>query len=219
MVSSGGAPARRSRWRACPAPAWPGQGPRYRDAWKHRAGAIPDPSTTALRDEEALDSRRIPDDRQAIAVTDQLNLVIHRPLLKRGQRAPSPRAPRWMGVGLSSPLCSSPPGPVSAQAAAAGQVSSLKMAVQLLILPAGFGRFFPHWQMVRKRTFIAASTSGNDPRRRTAARNLAYIDGDDFRGAAADAAGRGRSGSAANERTPMDEPGRTTRAAPGGGET
>ena len=46
-----------------------------------------------LTDEEASDSRRIPDDRQAIAVTDQLNLVIHRPLLKRGQgepRAPSP---------------------------------------------------------------------------------------------------------------------------------
>jgi hypothetical protein len=37
----------------------------------------------------------------------------------------------------------------------------------------GFGRFFPRWQMVRKRTFIAESTSGNDPRRRTAARNLA----------------------------------------------
>jgi hypothetical protein len=47
------------------------------------------------------------------------------------------------------------------------------MVVQLLILPVGFGRFFPRWQMVRKRTFIAESTSGNDPRRRTAARNLA----------------------------------------------
>jgi hypothetical protein len=31
-----GALAQRSRWRACPAPIWPGQGPRYRDAWKHR---------------------------------------------------------------------------------------------------------------------------------------------------------------------------------------
>ena len=70
---------------------------------------------------------------------------------------------------LSSPLCSSSPGPVSAQAVAAGQVSSLKMVVQLLILPAGFGRFFPRWHMARKRTFIAESTSGNDPRRRTAA--------------------------------------------------
>ena len=39
------------------------------------------------------------------------------------------------------------------------------MVVQLLILPVGFGRFFPRWQMVRKRTFIAESTSGNDPRR------------------------------------------------------
>jgi len=44
------------------------------------------------------------------------------------------------------------------------------MVVQLLIFPMGFGRFFPRWQMVRKRTFIAESTSGNDPRRRTAAR-------------------------------------------------
>ena len=51
------------------------------------------------------------------------------------------------------------------------------MVVQLLILPVGFGRFFPRWQMVRKRTFIAKLMSGNDPRRRTAARNLAYIDG------------------------------------------
>ena len=52
------------------------------------------------------------------------------------------------------------------------------MVVQLLILPVGFGRFFPRWQMVRKRTFIAESMSGNDPRRRTAARNPAYIDGE-----------------------------------------
>jgi hypothetical protein len=52
------------------------------------------------------------------------------------------------------------------------------MVVQLLILPVGFGRFFPRGQMVRKRTFIAESTSGNDPRRRTAARNPAYIDGE-----------------------------------------
>jgi hypothetical protein len=52
------------------------------------------------------------------------------------------------------------------------------MVVQLLILPVGFGRFFPRWQTVRKRTFIAESASGNDPRRRTAARNLAYIDGE-----------------------------------------
>jgi hypothetical protein len=37
------------------------------------------------------------------------------------------------------------------------------MVVQLLILPVGFGRFFPRWQMVRKRTFIAESTSGNGP--------------------------------------------------------
>jgi hypothetical protein len=52
------------------------------------------------------------------------------------------------------------------------------MVVQLLILPVGFGRFFPRWQIVRKRTFIAKSTSGKDPWRRTAARNLAYIDGE-----------------------------------------
>jgi hypothetical protein len=52
------------------------------------------------------------------------------------------------------------------------------MVVQLLILPVGFGRFCPHWQMVRKRTFLAESTSGNDPRRRTAAWNPAYIDGE-----------------------------------------
>jgi hypothetical protein len=52
------------------------------------------------------------------------------------------------------------------------------MVVQLVILPVGFGRFFPRWQVVRKRTFIAESTSGNDPRRRTAARNPAYIDGE-----------------------------------------
>jgi hypothetical protein len=38
------------------------------------------------------------------------------------------------------------------------------MVVQLLILPVGFGRFFPRWQMVRKRTFIAELTPGNDPR-------------------------------------------------------
>ena len=71
------------------------------------------------------------------------------------------------------PHCSSSPGPVSAQAVAAGQVNSLKMVVQLLILPARFGRFFPRWQMVRERTFTAKLTSGNDPRRRTAA---PYID-------------------------------------------
>jgi hypothetical protein len=52
------------------------------------------------------------------------------------------------------------------------------MVVQLLILPVGFGRFFPRWQTVGKKTFIAESASGNDPRRRTAARNLAYIDGE-----------------------------------------
>ena len=52
------------------------------------------------------------------------------------------------------------------------------MVVQLLILPAGFGRFFPGWQMVRKRTFIAEPTSGNDLRRRAAARNPAYIGGE-----------------------------------------
>jgi hypothetical protein len=52
------------------------------------------------------------------------------------------------------------------------------MVVQSLILPVGFGRFFPCWQMVRKRTFMPESTSGNDPRRRTAARNLAYTDGE-----------------------------------------
>ena len=52
------------------------------------------------------------------------------------------------------------------------------MVVQLLILPVGFGRFFPRWQMVRKRTFRAESTSGNDPRRGTAALNLACIDGE-----------------------------------------
>jgi hypothetical protein len=52
------------------------------------------------------------------------------------------------------------------------------MVVQLLILPVGFGRFFPRWQMVRKRTSIAGPASGNDPRRRTAAWNLANIDGE-----------------------------------------
>ena len=31
-----------------------------------------------LRDQEAFDIRRIPDDRQSIAVTDQLNLIVHR---------------------------------------------------------------------------------------------------------------------------------------------
>jgi hypothetical protein len=36
------------------------------------------------------------------------------------------------------------------------------MVVQLLILPVGFGRFFPRWQMARKMTFIAESTPGND---------------------------------------------------------
>ena len=39
-------------------------------------------------------------------------------------------------------------------------------------------RFFPRWQMVRKGTFRAESTSGNDPRRGTAALNLACIDGE-----------------------------------------
>jgi len=38
--------------------------------------------------EEELDGRRTPDDRQAIAVTDQLDLVVHRKLLKRGQGTP-----------------------------------------------------------------------------------------------------------------------------------
>jgi hypothetical protein len=52
------------------------------------------------------------------------------------------------------------------------------MVVQLLILPTGFGWFFPGWQMVRKRTFIAEPTSGNAPRRRTAGRNPAYNDGE-----------------------------------------
>jgi hypothetical protein len=66
----------------------------------------------------------------------------------------------------------------SAQAVAVGQVSSLKKVVQLLILPVGFGRFFPRWEMARKRTFIAESTPGNDPRRRATARNPAYIDGE-----------------------------------------
>ena len=51
---------------------------------------------------------------------------------------------------LSFPLCSSSPGPVSAQAVAVGQVSSLEMVVQLLIFPAGFGRFFPRWHMVQE---------------------------------------------------------------------
>ena len=59
-----------------------------------------------------------------------------------------------------------------------GQVNSLKMVVQLLILPVGFGRFFPRWRILRKRTFMAEPTFGNDPRRRTAARNPAYIDGE-----------------------------------------
>jgi hypothetical protein len=96
-----------------------------------------------------------------------------------GKESPGPPGPRegW-AWGLSSPPCSSSPGPVSAQAVAVGQVSSLKMVVQLLILPIGFGRFFPRWQMVRKRASITGSTSGNDPRRRTTARNLAYIDGE-----------------------------------------
>jgi hypothetical protein len=34
------------------------------------------------------------------------------------------------------------------------------MVVQLLILPVGFGRFFPRWQRGRKRTFIAEPTWG-----------------------------------------------------------
>ena len=83
-----------------------------------------------------------------------------------------------MGVGFVFSTVFFTPGPVSAQAVAVGQVSLLKMIVQLLTLPVGFGRFFPRWQMVRKRTSIAESTSGNDPRRRIAARNLAYIDGE-----------------------------------------
>jgi hypothetical protein len=55
-----------------------------------------------------------------------------------------------MGVELPSPLRSSSPGPGSAQVVAAGQVSSLKMVAQLLILPVGFGRFFPRWQMAQE---------------------------------------------------------------------
>ena len=77
-----------------------------------------------------------------------------------------------MGVELSSPLCSSSPGPVSAQAVAVSQVNSLKMVVQLLILPVGFGRFFPRWQMVQEedlhsragvRERPAASDRGAEP--------------------------------------------------------
>ena len=72
---------------------------------------------------------------------------------------PEPRPPIYTGFRT-------PP-----KAVAVGQVSSLKMVVQFLILPAGFGRFFPRWQMVRKRTFIAEPTSGNNrgvgPRRGT----------------------------------------------------
>src|SRR5262249_1413118 len=86
---------------------------------------------------ETFDRRRIPDDRQAIAVTDQLNFVIHRPLLKRGQG--EPKAPAKDGRGLSSPLRSSSPGPVSAQPVAAGQMSSSKIVVQLLIFRSGSG--------------------------------------------------------------------------------
>ncbi|GGP15621.1 hypothetical protein GCM10012278_76050 [Nonomuraea glycinis] len=39
----------------------------------------------SLRNQEAFDSDRIPDDRQAITVTNQLNLVIHQRLLNCGQ--------------------------------------------------------------------------------------------------------------------------------------
>jgi len=47
------------------------------------------------------------------------------------------------------------------------------MVVQSLILPVGFGRFFPRWQMIRKRTLHArvdvrerptASDRGVEPR-------------------------------------------------------
>jgi hypothetical protein len=59
-----------------------------------------------------------------------------------------------MGVGFvfSTAFFIARPGqcPVSAQAVAIGQVSSLKMVVQLLILPAAFGRFFPRRHMVQE---------------------------------------------------------------------
>jgi hypothetical protein len=48
------------------------------------------------------------------------------------------------------------------------------MVVQLLILPVGFGRFFPRWQMVQEEDLH----SRVDVRERPAARNLAYIDGE-----------------------------------------
>lgn len=56
----------------------------------------------------------------------------------------------------------------------AGQVSSLKMVAKLLILPAGFGRFLPRWQMIQEEDLH----SRVDVRERSLARNLAYIDGE-----------------------------------------
>jgi hypothetical protein len=138
--------------------------------------------TTALRDEEAFDRRRIPDDRQAIAVTDQLNLVIHRPLLKRGQGEPGPQVPRRMGVGFvfCTVLFIARPSQCPSGRRGPGQfaedgspVADPSVRVRVVL---------PALQMVLKRMFIAEPTSGNDSRGRTAASDRgadpAYIDGE-----------------------------------------
>jgi hypothetical protein len=54
-----------------------------------------------------------------------------------GKENPGTRAPRRMGVEF-------------AFSTVFFIVSSLKMVVQLLILPVGFGRFYPRWQMVQE---------------------------------------------------------------------
>lgn len=43
------------------------------------------PRREPLRDEEVFDIRRIPDDGQPMAITDELNLAIHRRPLKLGR--------------------------------------------------------------------------------------------------------------------------------------
>jgi hypothetical protein len=40
------------------------------------------------------------------------------------------------------------------------------MVVELLILPVGFGRFLPRWQMVQEEDLRSRVDARNDPRRR-----------------------------------------------------
>jgi len=65
------------------------------------------PRRQPLGGEEAFDGRRVPDDSQPIVVTDQLDLVVHRPLPKRGQDG-SPVADASGRVRVVLSACSRP---------------------------------------------------------------------------------------------------------------